>query len=80
MLWPLVRVREGARWLLRGSSFTKLEADIERMAAPLAHNALHPKGEARMKRRIKHALSWLPADRAEKYHDLMDRVGHSVRN
>lgn len=80
MRWLWVRTREGARWLMRGSDFAKLEGEIERMAAPFAHQALHPKGEARMKARIKHALSWLPADRAAKFHETMDRLGHSVRN
>lgn len=77
--WPRIRFREGLRWLFRGSAFTKLERDIERMAAPLAGGGIAPKTAARLRRRIAYALGWLPAERAEKFYEMMARIGHSVR-
>lgn len=77
--WPVIRVREGLRWLFRGQNFVPLERDIDRLAAPLSHHELPERAAKKARKRIRFALSCLPSDRAEKFHDMMDRVGHSVR-
>ena len=79
MLWMWVRIREGLRWLFRGVQFDKLEAEIDRMAVPLGAGILPDKKAAVLRRRIKHAISWLPEDRAGKFKDMMARIGHDVR-
>ena len=76
--WQRIRVREGLRWVFRGVQFDKLEAEIDRMAAPLALGTI-PEGRAAvLRRRIKHAISWLPPERGAKFKDMMARIGHSV--
>lgn len=79
MRWTWLRCREGARWLFRGSDFRKLETEIDRMAAPL-FSGVSAKSAAKLRRRINHAVSYLPADRAEKFHDMMARAGHPLRS
>lgn len=77
--WPWLRIREGLRWLFRGTAFQKLERDIDRMAAPLARAGMPARRANRLRRRIRHAISWLPPERGERFHDTMARYGHSVR-
>ena len=77
--WLRIRTREGLRWLFRGSYFAKLEAEIDIMARPLATGRLDPKRAAVLRKRIRHAISWLPEDRAGKFRDMMARIGHDVR-
>lgn len=79
MRWIWIRIREGTRWILRGTMFDKLENDISRMAEPLSHQGLSEKQAEKVRAKICHAISWLPPDRAEKFHDMMDRFGHSVK-
>lgn len=77
--WWWVRLREGARWLFRGSQFRKLELEIDIMARPLAAGGANEKKARVLRKRIRHAISWLPENRAAKFHDMMARVGHDVK-
>ena len=78
MFWPWIRLREGLRWLFRGSHFKPLERDIDRMAAPL-HRGVSPRQAARIRRHVRHAIGWLPAERAALYHEMMARAGHPTK-
>lgn len=78
--WLWIRLREGVRWVFRGTNYTKLEQDIRHMSAPLASGRLDDTRASKARDRIKIALSYLPRDVAEKYYEMMDRYGHSVRS
>lgn len=78
--WLIFRGRESLRWLFRGSNFTKLERDVQVMSDPLSRGEGTERDLSIARSRIGVALSYLPVDRAEKYHEMMDRYGHSVRS
>lgn len=77
--WLWIRLREGTRWIFRGVNFTKIERDLHVIAAPLAYQAGQPKAQAKVRARVKHLISCLPPEHAERFHEMMDRYGHSVR-
>jgi hypothetical protein len=77
--WHWIVIREQTRWILRGSDFTKLEILIDQMAAPLHAGTADHKTATRLHKRVRRAVKWLPAERAEKFHDMMARAGHPLK-
>ncbi len=79
MKWFWIRIREGLRWLFRGSQFTKLERDILVMSQPFVLGELHGRALVRRHQRLKYAFSWLPPERSERFHEMMARYGHPTK-
>lgn len=75
-MWPFKKHKEELPVVSRP---VESEKTIDELAAPLATNSLPLHEIEILKKKIKEAIVKLPYQAQQNYFEMMDRIGHSIR-